>query len=197
MKLRRLLGSIKRSDDGSSIVEFALILMPLCVILFGSLELGYRIYAQSVINGALRDAARMASTGGFTGAQIDAQVSTVIKSFSRDATVTIVKKNYQDFTGVGVAEPIESGSVESGTYCFKDINNSGGWEEDQGETGLGGAEEVVYYEVGMDYDTLLPFNYKYLGMGQITSLSANTLVSNEPFAAVINTTPAKICVVAS
>lgn len=197
MNMLRPLGVIKRADDGSTSVEFAMILMPLCVILFGSLELGYRIYAQSVINGALREAARMASTGGYTGTQIDTRVTTKIKNFSRNATVAIVKKSYRDFTGVGVAEPVTSGTVDSGTYCFKDINNSGSWEEDQGTSGQGGAEDVVYYEVGMDYKSLFPFNVKYLGMSQTTTVTANTLVSNEPFAAVVTTPQPTLCVVGS
>lgn len=194
MTKHRLFNRLRDSSRGATTAEFALILIPLCIMLFGSLEMGYRIYAESVLNGALREAARMASTGSYTGTQIDNQVRQRITDFRRDATTTIIKKSYVDFTGVGVAEPITSGTIDSGNYCFSDVNGNGVWDEDQGKSGLGGAEDVVYYEVDMSYNSLFAFSIKALGLNPITSLSANTLVSNEPFAAVVRTTPPTKCV---
>jgi Flp pilus assembly pilin Flp len=184
----------RKSEDGASTVEFALIIIPLSIMLFGSLEIGYRIYAKSVVNGALREASRMASTGGYTGTQIDDGVRARIVSFRDNATVAITKMNYANFSGVGIAEPILSGTVESGEYCFKDVNNSGAWEEDQGREGLGGPEDVVYYQVNMRYNMLFPFSSTFLGVDRNVTVSANTLVSNEPFAAVVTTPAPERCV---
>lgn len=189
LSLRRL----RRDNWGASTVEFALILMPLCILIFGSLEMGYRIYAESVVNGVLRDAARLATTGGYTGDQIDTIVKNKILDFRRDAGVTITKKSYSDFTGVGVAEPITSGSVDSGSYCYQDINDNNQWDEDQGKGGVGRAEDVVYYQVDMTYKTLFSFSSRLLGLGGISKISANTVVSNEPFAAVVHTDPVTRC----
>jgi Flp pilus assembly protein TadG len=163
-------------------------------MLFGSIEIGYKIYAKSVVNGALREASRMASTGGYTGTQIDNKVESRITDFRSNADVRIEKKNYADFTGVGVAEPVTSGSVDSGNYCYDDVNANGSWDEDQGRNGLGGPEDVVYYEVNMEYDMLFPFSSTFLGVDRSVTISANTLVSNEPFAAVVRTIPENLCV---
>lgn len=181
-------------EKGSTIVEFALILLPLCMIVMGTLELGYRIYAMGVVNGALRDAARMASTGQYTGTQIDDTVTNTIRRFRRTATVTIVKKSYSDFTGVGVAEPVTSGSIASGTYCYQDINNNGQWDADQGTNGLGNADDVVYYDVTASYATLFPFTQRMFGLGSTTTIEANTLMSNEPYAPPVTADPPTRCV---
>jgi hypothetical protein len=157
------------------------------------MEVGYKIYAISVSNGAIRQAARMASTGEYTGAQIDDHVTKQIRNFRKDAGVAIVKKSYSDFTGVGLPEPVTSGTVASGTYCFDDINNNGSWENDRGANGLGDAEDVIYYEVTATYPTLFKFSEKVLKLSGTTTIKLNTIVSNEPFAAVVNTPPPNIC----
>lgn len=185
--------SIAGCERGASLVEFAMVLPVLCVLVMGTMEVGYRIFAVSVSNGAIREAARMASTGEFTGAQIDARVTNQIRSFRKDATVQIVKKSYSDFTGVGLPEPVTSGSVESGTYCFEDINKNGNWDEDRGKDGLGGAEDVINYEVTTTYPTLFKFNEKVLKFSSVSKITESTIVSNEPFAAAVKTTPPTVC----
>lgn len=188
---------LRRAADcerGAALVEFGLILLPLCVLIMGTLELGYRIYAISVVNGALRDAARMASTGQYSGTDISNMVTGTIHDFRRDATVAIVTKSYASFTGVGVAEPVTSGTVASGKYCYQDINANGQWDADQGTAGLGNPDDVVYYQVTATYNTLFPFSQTMFGMGPTTTISVNTLVSNEPFAPPVTTVPVTKCV---
>jgi hypothetical protein len=184
---------VPRCERGTAAVEFAMLLPVLCLIVIGTMEVGYKIYAVSVSNGAIREAARMASTGEYTGTQIDNHVTQQIRAFRKDAGVAIVKKSYADFTGVGLPEPVTSGSVASGTYCFDDINKSGSWEADRGTTGMGNAEDVIYYEVTATYPTLFKFSEKVLKFNATTTIKLNTIVSNEPFAAVVVTPPPNIC----
>jgi hypothetical protein len=193
MKRVKHLRPLADCDRGATIVEFALLVLPLCTLIMGSLEIGYRIYANSVTNGAIREAARMASTGAYTGAEIDAQVTDQIHAFRDDAVVQIKKKSYSDFTGVGLPEPITSGSVSSGTYCFQDINNNTTWDEDRGKDGLGGAEDVIYYEVTATYPTLFKFTEEMFNLDASTKVTMNTIVSNEPFAAVVPAPPPTVC----
>jgi hypothetical protein len=171
-----------------------MLLLPLSLLIMGSLEIGYRIYATSVSNGVIREAARMASTGAYTGTEIDAEVVKGIRAFRSDAGVEIKKKSYSDFTGVGLPEPVTSGSVASGTYCFDDINGSGTWEADRGADGLGDAEDVIYYEVTTTYPTLFKFTETMLDLDASMKITLNTIVSNEPFAAVVPTPTPNICV---
>lgn len=193
MRRGRQASELRPCQGGAAAVEFAMLLPVLCLLIMGTMELGYRIYAVSVTNGAIRDAARMASTGGYTGTQIDALVTKQIHAFRKDATVKIEKKSYSDFTGVGLPEPVTSGSVESGTYCFQDINKNGTWDEDRGKDGLGGAEDVINYQVTTTYPTLFEFSEKVLKLNASTKITESTIVSNEPFAAVVKTTPPTVC----
>jgi hypothetical protein len=186
-------GTLLGSSSGAAMIEFALLLPVFCLIVMGTMEVGYKIYAVSVSNGAIREAARMASTGEFNGAQIDAEVKKRIQAFRSDANIVIVKKAYSDFTGVGLPEPVTSGSIESGTYCFQDVNKNGSRDDDQGTSGLGGAEDIIYYEVATSYPTLFKFNEKVLKFPSINTVKLNTIVSNEPFAAVVRTTPPTVC----
>ena len=185
---------LRSSEQGVAIVEFALILPVLLLFIIGALEIGYRIYAITVVNGAVRDAARMASTGEFTGTQIDNKVREMIQAFRPNANVQIIKKSYSDFTGVGLPEPIKSGTRESGTYCYEDINNNGQWDQDRGSNGLGGAEDVIYYEAKFTYPALISYSQKAFGYPAEITVSQNTIVSNEPFAAAVRTPAATRCV---
>ena len=74
-----------RDESGATIVEFALVLPVLCVLLLGIFDLGYRSYASSVMQGALHEAARMATVGNVNMTQIDARVRQRLEQFRRPA----------------------------------------------------------------------------------------------------------------
>ena len=95
-----LVRSARRRRSGATIVEFALILPVLCMMLLGTLDLGYRSYVNSVVQGALHDAARMATVGGVTTAQIQTYVQNRLQAFSRNATITTTTRSYSDYSGV-------------------------------------------------------------------------------------------------
>ncbi|HBQ54317.1 MAG TPA: hypothetical protein DD790_07490, partial [Erythrobacter sp.] len=48
--MSRLRG-IRRDDSGATIVEFAIILVPMVILLMGGIELGYNSYVRSVLQG--------------------------------------------------------------------------------------------------------------------------------------------------
>ena len=53
-----------RDTRGATIVEFALISPVMCLLLLGLIDLGYRTYVTSVVQGAIQEAARTATVGG-------------------------------------------------------------------------------------------------------------------------------------
>jgi Flp pilus assembly protein TadG len=180
--LRALHGDSK----GATIVEFALILPVLCMMLLGTLDLGYRAYVASIVQGALHDAARMATVGGVTTAQIQTFVQNRLQSFSRNATITTTARSYSDYSGVKVAETITNDTVPLGTYnpgdCFADANGNGTYDTDRGRSGTGGSEDVVYFEVTMTYPHIVPVARLFGWSGNITT-TQNTVLRNQPFAA--------------
>lgn len=181
-------------EEGATAVEFGLLAIPIFALLIALFDYGYRFYGQSIVTGTLRTAARMASTGTYTGAQIDQYVRDKLLDFHPQGTVAIVKKSYADWTGVGSPEPVISGSRASGTYCFIDVNKNGSWSEDSGIEGLGQPEDVIFYEARLSYARLLPPALIFASNDPMTTLKANMIVSNEPFAARSNAPPPTVCV---
>jgi Flp pilus assembly protein TadG len=179
--LRRL----GREERGATIVEFALILPVLCTLLLAALDLGYRAYAASVLQGALHEAARMATVGGRTQAQIDARVRTRLSNFAQYATVTITTSSYLNYSGVRTPERITQDTAPIGSYndgdCFEDANNNGSYDLDRGQAGLGNADDIVRYQVTMAFPRIVPLG-RLLGWSSTESITADTVLRNQPFA---------------
>ena len=179
--LRRLVGD----QSGATIVEFAMILPALCVVLMGIFDMGYKSYVASVVQGALHDAARRATVGGVTPAEIDTMVRNRLDAFSDGATVDISTQSYHEFSEVGQAEPFTIDNapfneVNSGD-CWRDFVANGDRDDDRGRDGLGNADDVVMYTVSISYDRLFPI-HRLLGWSSRETVAASTLLSNQPFA---------------
>src|SRR5207237_10721122 len=103
----RPFGRRLRSDDRAvTILEFAMVAPVMLLLLLGLFDLGYRSYASSVLQGALHDAARMATVGGFSMADIDSRVKTRLSNFATRSTVTTAAASYYEFSGV--SQPAKS-----------------------------------------------------------------------------------------
>jgi hypothetical protein len=184
---RRRVGFRRLSSDarGATIVEFAFVAPVLVLTLLGLFDLGYKSYVSSVLQGALHDAARMATVGDKTTAQIDAAVQARLRAFSRGATITITKKAYADFAGVKVAEKITSDTVPLNVYnstdCYEDYNGNGAYDTDRGKSGLGNSEDVVNYDITIAYPRLFPLT-KIMGLSATDSVHASTVLRNQPYA---------------
>jgi hypothetical protein len=182
IRLRSLSAEIR----GVTVVEFALIAPVLCVTLLSFIDLGYRSYVASVVQGALQAAARAATVGDRTGAQIDDLVKARLTSFSKKSTPVINKYSYSEFSDVKVPEKITNDTVPLNTYnkgdCYEDANGNGQYDLDKGKSGLGGADDVVYYEVVLTFPRLVPLG-KFLGFSDTQTVKASTVLRNQPFAA--------------
>jgi Flp pilus assembly pilin Flp len=194
MSPRALLARLRRDSRGATILEFAFVAGPLVLMLLATFDLGYRIYMASVVQGTVQAGARLATIGNKTTEQIDAYVRTQLQAFS-NTTVTITKKSYSDFNGVKQMEKITSDTAPIGTYnkgyinssgtivngdCYSDVNNN--WKrDDMGIVGLGNADDIVYYEVSVSFPRIVPM--WILGWADRESVSANTVLRNQPYAA--------------
>lgn len=193
---------IRRDNRGVSVVEFALLSPVLFLLLFGLVDVGQRIYLTSVAQGTMFRAARKATVGDQTSAQIDTFVRNELKAFSKNATVTITKKSYADFTGVSQLEKITSDTAPIGTYnkgtdaahpgdCYEDTNSD--WKRDEkGIAGLGQSDDAIYYEVQVDYPRVIPLG-GMLGFSNNLSVKVNTVLRNQPYGAQVPESPPIRC----
>jgi hypothetical protein len=72
MRLRNIL-KLRRNQRGSTVVEFAIVAPVLLTMILGSLDVGYALYARSILGGAIQKAARDSGleTGAGRGCEID------------------------------------------------------------------------------------------------------------------------------
>lgn len=170
---------------GATVVEFAIIMPVLCALLAGGIELGYRSYFTSIVQGALLEASRRATVGDQTGEQIDQIIKDRIATLSATATVKEIKKeNFYNFTHVGKPEKITydkngNGIYDPATDCFEDANNNGTYDS-VSNAGLGTADDIVRYSVLVEYDNMMPVA-GLLGWGTKQVVTASTVLRNQPF----------------
>lgn len=184
--MRKVLGSLRRNQRGATIVEFAIVSPVLCLTLLGFMELGYKSYVGSVVQGALHDAARSATVGDKTGAQIDAIVTSRLHAFSTGATITINKSSYTNYSDVRMPEKITSDTAPLGQYnstdCYEDANGNLRYDTDRGKSGLGTADDIVNYEIVMTFPPIVPL-WKMIGGPTTETITASTVLRNQPYAA--------------
>ena len=91
---------------GVSAVEFGLTAPILFLVVFGTLQIAQAYYVKTVLNGAVNSAARKSSLqSGQTGStSLDSLVSKMIKYVMPTANVTFTRKNYSEFSAVGMPE---------------------------------------------------------------------------------------------
>lgn len=187
---------LARDERGATIIEFAMILPALCLILMGTFELGYRMYVSSVLQGALHEAARLATVGTMSTTQVDTHVKQRLHSFSHAATITTSVDSYDEFTQVSVPERISQDTVPLGQYnagdCYEDYNNNQRYDLDRGRSGLGQADDIVRYRVSISYPRMFPVA-GFLGWSDIDTVAADTVLRNQPFAGRTIPTPVVRC----
>lgn len=183
--LRKMLGRLRRDRRGMTLVEMGFVALPLSMTLLALTDLGYRAYLDALVEGTLSRAARQATIGNKTSAEIDSFITAELNEFAPAAEVAITKRNYYDFTGIGLGEKYTDGTTSSSYIagkCYYDLNNDGLYTTAAGREGLGGSDDIVYYAVNVTYPRLVPLG-GFLGWGDHQTITANTIVRNQPFGA--------------
>jgi hypothetical protein len=190
---RNFLRRVGRDEEGVTIVEFAILLLPFLVIVMGGLELGYKSYVRAIAQGAMSDAARRASvqsptinaSGDTLEERIENSIAAQLDEVAIDGDYDILQRRYFDFSDVDNPERITRDNNGNGRYdssnndCFQDFNLNGQFDLDAGSAGVAGASDVVFYEVLVEMPRLFPFAF----LGQdIHRLTLRTAIRNQPYA---------------
>lgn len=185
------------SRDGVSMVEFGFTAPLFIMMVFGTLELGYGIYADSVLSGAVQAAGRNSGLEDAQGSQtsiddvVTDQVTTVVPS----AVLTFTRQNYQEFSDVGKPEDFVDANANAEydeTECFTDENGNDTWDDDVGATGQGGANDVVLYSVNMQFDRFIPVG-GFFGLSDQRDYTARTTLRNQPFSTQESRESTQVC----
>jgi Flp pilus assembly pilin Flp len=183
----RRLAALRDNEDGATIVEFGMVVPILAITTMGLFELGYNMYVGSAVQGALHEAARLATVGDVAGAEIDTRVRERLAPFTHEGTrISLTTESYADFAGVKKPEKITQDTVPLGQYnvgdCYEDANNNGRFDLDRGRTGLGQADDIVNYTISMTYNRLFPVA-GLLGWSDTQTIEQSTVLRNQPYAA--------------
>ncbi len=185
-----------RDQRGATIVEFAVIAMPMCVLLMGGLELGYNSYVRSTLQGALHDAARVAAVENpilaTEGDTVEEQVANMIKEtvahVAPNAVVDVDQKSYFEFSSIGEPEKLMTDNNGNGKYdasdedCFEDANGNGTFDPDSGKSGTnGGADDVVLYTAKVSAPRILPLDRLVPGISEKVEYTLRAAVRNQPY----------------
>lgn len=182
---RRFIHRLARDNRGNAITEFALTAPLFLLVLMGIFDFSWQLYAKEVLSGAVAKVGRASTMEGVANSQaaLDAQVSAQVHRVFKDANVTFSRVSYDSYDDIGNPESYTddngNGQYDSGE-CFEDVNGNGSWDADRGAAGNGGADDVVLYTATMTITRILPV-WKMLGQPQTKSISAKTILRNQPY----------------
>lgn len=181
--MREFAKTIRRNREGATFVEFALISPVLLIALMGGMDAAFNAYTTVVLRGAVADAARDATIEAADSGALDNAVSERLHQVLPTAQVTFSRKTYDSFSLVGTPEDfsdLDSDGVCNNGEPFEDSNGNGLWDMDRGQSGNGGARDVVEYMVSMSYDRLFPAP-ALIGLPEQFSVTETTLLRNQPY----------------
>lgn len=180
------IATLRDDRKGATAVEFALVSPVLVLLLMGLFDMGFAVYANTMLQGALQRAARSSTVEGAAGTLgvIDNAVAAEIHPVVPDASLVFSRKAYVNFTDVGLPEDFTdsngNGACDAGEP-YEDANGSGTWDRDRGAAGLGGARDAVLYTVTMTYTRKFPMA-SLIGMSETVTNRASTVLRNQPYA---------------
>ncbi len=191
---RRMQERLARNEEGMAVTEFGLIAVPFAMIMMGAFDLGYQMYVRSVLEGTMVDVARRTSvespqfsgTGATLEERIEETMKEKINTVARNAKYEVTIKNFSEFSGVGKPERLTTDVNGNGQFddsdgdCWEDLDGDGLYDSIAGRDGVGGASDVIYYEVKMTMPRLFPMA-KLVGASQYYEISANTLFRSQPY----------------
>ena len=177
--------NLHRDERGAYMIEFAMIMPTFLLLMMGAFDIGMQMYAKAVLSGAVEQAARLNTleTNASSQSAVDQAVRDQVGRVARYGTLSFSRLNYQDFNAVGKPEDFTDSNgngVRNPGECYQDANNNGAWDADRGETGQGGANDVVLYRVNLTFDRLFPL-WKMLGEPQQKVLTVSTTLRNQPY----------------
>lgn len=190
--VRRLL----RDRRGGPTAEFAMTLPAVLLLVLGFGDLAYQAYLESVLTGAVQKAGRDSTIQGAATetSQIDQNVINIVKSAAPQATFVSSRENYDNYSEIG-PEPFTDtnhNGIRDKGECYSDVNGNGQWDSDPGAVGQGGANDVTYYKMQVTFPRLFPFAW-LIGWSQKVTISASTILKNQPYATQTVNTVTTLC----
>jgi hypothetical protein len=176
---------LRRDSQGTSLMEFAIIAPVFLTLIMAVMDLGYREFIFSTLQGAVHKAARDGTleNGPAATSALDARVRNLVSPIVANGVWTFDRKNYQSFTRAGAQEKFtdsDGDNIRDATECYEDENGNSTWDADSGQSGQGGAKDITKYSVKVEFPRIFPL-YGMLGWPANQTVSATTVIRNQPY----------------
>lgn len=193
---RRVSPGLLGDRRGVTLIEFGLVAPVMLLLLMGLMDLSYRLYVQSILNGAMQQAGRAASLESGPGVlgDIDAKVISSVREVANNLTWESSHKAFSDYSKIG-PEPFIDGNSNGQRdpgECYSDTNDNNRWDADPGKTGAGGAKDSVVYKMIIRYPRVFPLA-GLMGGSPEQEISSTTILKNQPFNSQNAVTPVSRC----
>ena len=176
--------------DGAGVLEFAIVIPVMILFVVGIMEACGVLFAESLLEGGVREAARYGITGALPNSEETTREQEVVNIVNEHGIGFVVVTQddvdtlvYPNFEAIGQPEPYSDlngdGDYDSGEP-FTDMNCNGTWDDDMGTPGLGVGGEIVLYQVAIDY-TMLTGLLDFAFTGGSIPMRASVAVRNEPY----------------
>jgi Flp pilus assembly protein TadG len=189
MRANVILRRALKNRRGSTLVEFAMIAPVMCLFLAGAFDMAHSLYLTTVLQGIVQKTARDGSlesgTENARRALLDGRVKAQAAALVNNAAVTIDRRFYRTFSLAAAAQAEHWSDTDNDKTCdhgeqYQDDNGNGIWDADGGDSGQGGAKDRVVYTVTVTYPRMLPI-YKFIGIGNTQTITARTVLQNQPY----------------
>ncbi|WP_420145375.1 TadE/TadG family type IV pilus assembly protein [Sphingobium sp.] len=171
---------------GASIPEFALIMIPLFLLILGGLDMGYQIYVRSVLLGAMERATRLTTLQTVDNDAVENDIESTVKGIAPYATVVTTKGSFNNYSNINTMErltkDVNGNNVLDSGDCWEDIDDNGirNVVVSGKANSIGGADDIVRYETKVTYKRILPV-WRMIGVSDTVSMTANTLTKRQPY----------------
>ena len=187
---------LRTNKRGSTIIEFAIVAPIMLLLIMGLGELSYQLYIQAVLSGAMQKAGRDSTIQGNDthSSAIDDIVKSTVLGVANSAVFRSSRKSYSQFGTIAPEYFFDSngnGTYDLSSECFIDVNGNGTWDRDPGQNRQGGANDVTVYSMQVDYPRLFPV--AMFGWSAINTISATTILKNQPYARQSAYAATKVC----
>jgi Flp pilus assembly protein TadG len=183
-----MLRTLKSDRIGGTIVEMALVGPVFLLLLFAIFETSAFLLASTLLEGGVREASRFAITGRTDLGSRDATIRSVIENHSvgilTAEKIDIDYSVFPSFDSIGFTEEFDDANgngVRDAGEGYTDSNGNGTFDDGNGTPGAGGAEDIVLYRVGYDWQLIVPILRPFLPPDGTIRLEAQIAVRNEPF----------------
>lgn len=177
-----------KNNNGSTIIEFAVVAPALFLLLTGIIEIGLILFTNSAMEGATNVGARIGTTGFTTGGltredYIRSEIQRMTGGFLNPTLLDISILSYSSFSNIGKPEPCIAPPTApcpgAAGVNFVDVNGNGSFDTDQGRSSAGGAGSIVLYRATYPWHVFTPLMSSFLGTGGIYTITAVSAVRNE------------------